>query len=145
MSLQWDESLELGLEEIDSQHKSIFAQFGRLSEATEAGNPHELTGQLAAFLLEYAQTHFATEEGIMAAYDYPEIEQQRQEHAEFMENAEDLKKRLETDGACRELAIEATGKLLKWLILHIKKHDRDMVAYVKERLGQQLPHPEGAL
>ena len=35
MSLQWDESLVLGIDEIDNQHKSIFVRFEKLSEAAQ--------------------------------------------------------------------------------------------------------------
>jgi len=135
MSLQWDESLVLGFDEIDNQHRSIFEQFGRLSEAVQQGEPHEDIEQLANFLLEYANVHFFTEERIMIEYNYPKIEEQRHDHVEFTQNANELKKRIEQEGATREIAIETTGTLLRWIIQHIKGHDKEMVEYVKEYIG----------
>jgi len=135
MTIQWDESLVLGFEEIDNQHKSIFDQFERLSEAAQQGQSKELIQQLAIFLFDYAHTHFATEDRIMTEYRYPKIEVQRQEHGEFTRDAKELRRRIEQEGATREVAIEVTGKLLKWIILHIKKHDREMVSFVKESIA----------
>jgi hemerythrin-like metal-binding protein len=70
----------------------------------------------------------------MIEYGYPQIETQRHEHGEFTREAHELKKRIEQEGATREVAIETTGKLLKWIFQHIKKHDREMVEYIKGKL-----------
>ena len=135
MSLQWDESLVLGFEEIDNQHKSIFEHFEKLSEAAQEGKSKEIIEELAVFLFDYAHMHFATEDKIMVEYGYPKIEVQRHEHGEFTRDTNELKKRIEQEGATREVAIEATGKLLRWIIHHIRKHDKEMVAYVKESIA----------
>lgn len=132
MSLQWDESLELDFDEIDNQHKSIFEHFEKLSEAAQQGKSKEVIEELAVFLFDYAHLHFIAEDKIMVEYKYPKIEVQRHEHGEFARDANELKRKIEQDGATREVAIVATGKLLRWLVQHIKKHDREMVAYVKE-------------
>jgi len=132
MSLQWDESLVLGIDEIDNQHRSIFEHFEKLSEAAQQGTQKELIGKLTAFLFEYAQVHFATEDRIMLEYKYPKIEVQRLEHGEFTRDAKEFMKRVEADGETREIAIEVTGKLFRWIYNHIRNHDREMVAYVKE-------------
>lgn len=135
MSLQWDESLLLGFEEIDNQHKAIFEQFGRLSEAAQEGTSNESIADLITFLFDYTLKHFANEEQIMTDYRYPKLDLQRQEHGDFARDTEELQKRVEADGASRELAIELTGKLIKWIILHIKKHDREMVEFIKESIA----------
>jgi hemerythrin len=135
MSLQWDESLVLGFDEIDNQHRSIFEHFEKLSEAAEQGKSKEIIEEMAIFLFDYAQLHFATEDKIMAEYGYPKIEVQRHEHGDFTQDSNKLKKRIEQEGATREVAIEVTGKLLRWIIQHIRKHDMEMVAFIKESIA----------
>jgi len=132
MSLQWDDSLELGFDVIDQQHKGLVERFDKLSKAAQEGTSHELIEELSFFLLEYAQKHFEAEEKIMEEYVYSKIETQRTEHAAFTRDANELKSTIEQNGATREVAIAATGKLLRWIIQHIKKHDKEMVAYIKE-------------
>lgn len=132
MALQWDESLVLGLDEIDDQHRSIFEHFQKLSDAVQQGESAEIIEQFSNFLFEYTHLHFTTEDKIMVEYKYPKIEIQRHEHGEFTRDINLLKKRIEHEGATREAAIETTGKLLRWIVNHIKKHDKEMVAYVKE-------------
>lgn len=132
MSLQWDESLELGIEEIDNQHRSIFEHFKQLSEAAQEGTSKEVVEDLVAFLNDYTQAHFATEDKLMVEYRYPKIDEQRHEHSEFTKDIRELKRRIEDKGATREISLEITGKLLRWIIQHVKNHDKIMVEYVKE-------------
>ncbi|NTV15114.1 MAG: hemerythrin family protein [Desulfobulbaceae bacterium] len=135
MALQWDESLVLGLEEIDDQHRSIFEHFQKMSEAVQKGEPTKIIEQLSVFLSEYAAIHFKAEEKIMAEYGYPEIAAQQHEHAEFTKDANLLKETIKKDGITQELAIETTGKLFRWIIKHIKTDDKQMVAYIKEHMA----------
>lgn len=133
MSIQWDESLSLGIEEIDNQHKSIIEQFARLSEAVHSGVAKELIEELVFFLDEYAQVHFAAEEKYMVEYGYPRIDDQRREHGEFSRDAGEFKRRLKQEGSTHEIAIVVTGKMVRWIIQHIRNHDRDMAEFIKER------------
>ena len=135
MSIQWDNSLVLGLDEIDSQHHSIFENFEKLSDAVQQGKPSEIIEELAKFLFEYTQVHFSCEDEIMVKYNYPKIDVQRYEHGEFTRDANELKSRIDMEGATQEVAIETTGKLLRWIIQHVKKHDKEMVAYVNESIA----------
>lgn len=132
MSLKWDETLVLGFDEIDNQHKSIFEHFIRLSEAVQLGKSKEIIEELANFIVDYANTHFIAEEKLMLAHAYPKIEMHQNEHAEFSRDAKRFQARVEQEGATREAAIEMTGMLLRWIIRHIRQHDMEMAAFVKE-------------
>jgi hemerythrin len=132
MTLQWDESFVLGFKEIDHQHRSIFEQFQKLSDAVQQGESDATIEQLSSFLFAYTHMHFTAEDKIMVEYSYPKIETQRHEHGEFTRDANLLIQRIEHEGATREVALEITGKLLGWIIQHIKNHDRELVAYIKD-------------
>lgn len=135
MALAWDDSLLLGLDEVDRQHRSIYEQFARMSEAVQEGSPEDMLQEMIVFLSEYAQFHFATEEKIMADFEYPKLDEQRREHADFSRTVEDFRARLEQEGVSHEMAIDMNGKLFRWVALHIRNHDREMVDFVKERMN----------
>lgn len=135
MALQWDQSFVLGIDEIDQQHRTIVEQFASFSEAIQAGTAQTELSDMANFLVTYAQQHFATEEGYMERYEYPGIAEQRHEHLEFTADAHELLSRLEEDGASRELAVAMAGKLVRWVIQHVRNHDRVMVDFVKKRMA----------
>jgi hemerythrin len=142
MSIQWDESLELGFDEIDNQHRSIIEHFEKLSAAGQQGCSNEVIEEMILFIFDYAQVHFDTEDKIMVEYRYPKIELQRHEHNEFTRDATEFKNQIEQEGATRELAIKVTSKLLRWIIQHIRKHDKELVAYVKECIALRQKYEE---
>lgn len=137
MGLAWDESFVLGIDEIDQQHKSIVEHFSNFSAAVQAGSAREILADMAGFLVGYAQLHFVTEETYMQTYGYPGIAEQRREHEEFTRDAEDLVQRIQEEGASRELAAALTGKMVRWVIQHVRNNDRDMVQYIKARMSEQ--------
>ena len=135
MALQWDASFEFGIDEIDQQHKTIVEQFNLFSESVQGGGGLDKLAETAEFLAAYAQSHFATEERYMTKYDYPKIDEQRREHDSFTQDAADLLKQLQAGEASREVAIALTGKMVRWVIQHVRNHDREMVAYVREKMN----------
>jgi hemerythrin len=135
MALQWDDSLILGIEEIDNQHKSIFKHFSRLSEAVQSGVSKELIEEIVFFIYEYAQVHFSAEERYMVEYGYPRIDEQCREHEEFSRDAVEFKNRLQQEGSINEIAIAVSGKMVRWIIQHIRNQDRDMVEFIKSRMA----------
>lgn len=143
MALVWDETFILGIDEIDQQHKTIIEQFSRLSDAVQSGDSSEALAEMTRFLVEYATMHFATEEKYMQQYGYPDIEIQRNEHAEFTCDADMFMNKIDAEGASRKLGIEISGKMVKWLINHVRNHDRDMVDYVRGEMAKQGRSQEG--
>lgn len=137
MGLAWDDSFVLGIDEIDQQHRSIVEHFTKFSEAVQDGSAKDVLAEMATFLVEYAQLHFATEERYMLRYEYPRIEEQRSEHGDFTRDAAELVKKIQEEGASRELSLALTGKLVRWVIQHVRNHDRDMVNFVRERMAQE--------
>lgn len=134
MALQWDETFVLGIDEIDREHRTIVEQFNLFSEAVHEGNAREKLAEMAEFLSKYAQSHFVTEERYMQQYAYPKIDEQRREHAEFTKDAQDLLMQVQDGGASRELALAITGKMVRWVIQHVRNHDREMVTYVLSKM-----------
>jgi hemerythrin len=134
MALTWDDGMALGIEEIDTQHQGIVEHFSRLSEAAQAGAGKELLEELTFFLIDYAQNHFATEDQLMVKWLYPDIEEHRAEHKCFTLDAKMFREKIEAEGATRELAMIITGKLIRWIIQHIRNDDRKMVAFLKEKM-----------
>ncbi len=134
MALTWDDTFVLGIEEIDKQHQSIVDHFSKFSEAVQDGSAKEVLEEMAHFLVEYAALHFATEERYMQQYSYPRIEEQHSEHSDFTRDAKELLTRIQEEGASREMAIALTGKMVRWVIQHVRNHDRDMVNFVKARM-----------
>lgn len=134
MSIEWNDTFILGIDEIDKQHQSIVEHFTNFSQAVQDGCARELLSDMADFLVNYAQEHFETEERYMLQYHYPRIDEQRHEHEQFTKDACELQKQIHEDGVSREMAVALTGKMVRWVIQHVRNHDKEMVGFIKEQM-----------
>ena len=66
----WDKSLEIGNDEIDSQHKEIFKRVNKLLSAMADGSGKDTIGKLIEFLTEYVVNHFDAEERLMRKHHH---------------------------------------------------------------------------
>lgn len=84
MSLEWDEGLSVGVEEIDVQHRQLLRRLRGLTTAAAEGRADELRAAFR-FLERYVVEHFATEERWMADHGYPGLREHARGHAALVE------------------------------------------------------------
>jgi hemerythrin len=129
MALTWDDSLELGVAELDEQHQEIFRHFDKLSTACQSGQGENLLDEVLTFLNDYAAHHFSSEEAFMKQHGYPKLPEQEEQHAAFGQVITELRERARNGEQGRELAMAIDRQLVRYLIKHIGSADREMVAY----------------
>jgi len=131
--IKWDESLSIGVELIDEQHKKWIEHLHNAQVAIVArrGMPH-VAGTLD-FLVDYTQFHFSTEEKSMSETGYPELENHRARHEELKETLDDLVEDFRQEGVTEKIS-EAIGTFLgNWLRNHIRDVDQAFAAFLKEK------------
>ncbi|MHA1135013.1 MAG: bacteriohemerythrin [Candidatus Thorarchaeota archaeon] len=69
--MECDESLSVGIELIDEQHKMLIERTNTISEAVENTRGLEKIMQTLDFMIEYTEFHFSAEEKVMTDNDYP--------------------------------------------------------------------------
>jgi hemerythrin len=121
--LEWDESYNIGIREIDNQHRGLFDLISKLSTTQR----YETSGQyfLATLnkLVEYARIHFATEERYMREAQYPKLIEHQQEHRLFFPEVEKLMNDLELKQP--DIHQKILDFLKDWYMSHILGTDRD--------------------
>jgi len=130
MALTWDDSLELGVQEIDDQHREIFKHFDKLSGACQSGQGEVVLGEVLTFLDDYVAHHFSTEEALMERLRYPKLPEQREQHAIFRQVIEDMRSRSREGEHGHELALAIDRQLVRWLIQHIRSFDKELAEYI---------------
>ena len=128
MSIQWDESLSIGVADLDQQHQEFFARFNSLSEACQEGRGSEVIRELLDKLIEYTDLHFSTEEALLERLKHPNLKVQREQHSIFRQQISALREKYYQDAPKRELAASVNGILVRWLIQHIRKVDKGIAA-----------------
>ncbi|MDP3430667.1 MAG: bacteriohemerythrin, partial [Desulfomicrobium sp.] len=117
----WDKSFETGIDEVDAQHQRLVEIINSLAEGIGHASMKDLQGILSK-LKEYAQYHFQTEEGIMEASAYTELEDHKAEHSAFVDQI--LLFDLDVILASEGLAWDMFHFLRGWLTNHILVVDR---------------------
>ena len=131
MSMAWNETLSIGNNYIDNQHKELFDKFNDLLQACKEARGKERIGQLLQFLDSYVNTHFRAEECLMMDCNYAEITDHKKEHEEFICSLAKLKKDLLLEGTTLGLIVQTNQILLKWIVRHIKSSDRALGDYLQ--------------
>jgi len=128
--VQWQESLSIGVLEIDIQHKLLFDKFNAFLNACENNTESEGIYRLFWFLEAYAITHFTEEEKLMQRVGFTDYLKHREKHVEFTGKIAKFKERLQKEGPTHDLVSTITTFITGWLIEHISHMDRVIGRFV---------------
>lgn len=131
MGIEWRNSLSIGVEEIDRQHKQLLSHFDQLLKACETGKGIDELKKLLDFLDGYVIKHFRDEESIQRLRNYPGYEAHRKEHESFVARLNVLKQEISNEGVALHHVMETNNLLLKWLIHHISTVDVQLGKFLK--------------
>jgi hemerythrin len=132
MSIDWQEELATGIEQIDTQHKEIFARFAAFSTACDAGCTKEELKSLVEFLEDYTRNHFGDEEKSMREADYPDLAIQQKYHKMYLGEIAELKRKVHGNEPDMADIMDMKRLLIRWLIQHIRHLDKDFADFLKE-------------
>ena len=132
MAIEWRESLSIGVDLIDGQHKELLQRFDKLLCACKDGKGIDELKGLLGFLGDYVITHFRDEEAIQRQHQYPGYLEHKNQHDGFVVRLEALKQEINTQGIAVHHVLETNNMLLKWLINHISVVDKELGKYLQE-------------
>ncbi len=130
--IQWQESLSVGIEPIDNQHKQWIQYFNNTTEAIASQQNRTQISKTLGFLIDYTETHFSTEEKYMSANKYPGYQEHKAKHDELKSTLARLVKDFEDEGITSNLAEAVNTFLGNWLIRHIQEVDMKFGAFIRE-------------
>jgi len=135
--MEWCNDLLLGVDEIDRQHKAIFDLLNQLSRVCHAEAGDVVIIGLLDFLEQQVRIHIETEERLMIEHSYPGIDEECRQHWEFAREAAEIRRRIKTEGPSRLLAALIAGQMAKWVVEHIRGHDRQLTDFVRGRIARE--------
>ena len=132
----WNAAYSLGNEEIDRQHKMLFALVSQLTTACDDGSDREKLSEILDFLGAYTQEHFSFEETLQVCLNYPDYERHKMLHKAFINEVCELNERFIKNGSSDKLSSDVNRIVVKWLISHIQREDKKIGDFI--RLQQRL-------
>lgn len=129
----FDESLRLGIEEMDAEHKTLVDMLNHLQSLLKEGKRTEAMHYFNEVLLSYVETHLSHEEAFMEQIGYPELESHKKIHEVYKKEVYRLAPHVESgdEKAFREALALAWG----WLYNHISKTDRKYADWYRSQAG----------
>ncbi|MCW2236059.1 bacteriohemerythrin [Azospirillum canadense] len=129
-AVPWQDQFGVGHATIDADHKRLFELFNEFVAAVNANSADSDIQGVLSDLLDYTDTHFDREEGLMQAHAYPDFTTHKAMHDAFVRQLHDVNSALDAGG---EKGAFVLGFLGKWLTGHILGVDKKLGAYLKER------------
>jgi hemerythrin len=131
MYIKWDESLAVGIEEIDEQHKELFDRINHLLRTIGELHAQDELRITLDFLEEYALMHFGLEEQQMVFTNYSGYGEHKEQHDYMRAEVEKLRTRMVGEGPSEKLLVDAQELLVDWLQKHIRSIDVKMARHFK--------------
>ncbi len=131
--IKWNDSLSVGVELIDDQHKMLIKRIKDLSDAVNSSRGAIEIGKTLGFMIDYTGFHFSTEEKHMTGLGYPGYEVHKQQHEEFKSTLNEMVMEFEEDGATAQLSEWVNNYLINWLVKHIKSIDTKLSEFLREK------------
>jgi hemerythrin len=120
--IQWNDSLSVNVVEIDKQHQKLIGMINDLHDAMLQGKGKDILGKTVNGLISYTGSHFKTEERYFDQFGYPEANNHKKEHSDFITKVSEFKNGFEKGKL--GLTIEIMNFLSDWLRNHINGIDK---------------------
>jgi hemerythrin len=129
--INWDDSLSVGVEEIDRQHKKLIGMVNDLDDAMRKGKGKDVLGTIIEKMNTYTVTHFRTEEDYFNRLGYPESVSHKKEHVHFVNRSSEIKNEFASGKLA--LSIQVMEFLGKWWKDHILGTDKKYSRFFAEK------------
>ena len=125
----------LGMPEIDAQHQELVNRVSELLMMPERASFVTEVEKTLNFLGEYVIKHFQDEEAVQEQIGFPEREEHKQTHKEFLNRFDKLKQEFDEKGHSTILALNINSSIIQWVINHIKEEDSKIGKFYREQQG----------
>ena len=123
---QSDNQYQIGIAEIDAQHRELFRVLAQLERHSGDGYSYEAAKEALSQLTSYASVHFAIEESLMRMHGYPELTAHVAEHQRLRKQLANFQQRL----LDADIAAQLHKFIESWLSNHIDVTDRKYVPHL---------------
>ena len=122
----WEKDLEIGIAEIDAQHRSLFRLLSKLRQSTADIYSFPAAFEALARLSDETEIHFAVEESLMRMMRYPFTAEHIAEHQRLRDQLNEFR-HLAMD--C-DISGELADFIQSWLVDHVNNSDRRYVDHL---------------
>jgi hemerythrin len=135
--IEWNIRYLTGIQELDKHHQHLVQLLNQTYD--EFRNGIALERSVMDELINYAESTFSFEEGLMQEISYPSLAEHREEHDSFTGRIVKFKKDFKRD---KNIPIELLWFLCNWVTHHLGETDAEFGRFVEIRNLHRRMHPE---
>lgn len=136
MLFKWSSDYEIGLPEIDAQHRGLVDMINDLYAAKQAGEGGAAVKKVIERLLQYTQEHFEAEEWAMKRARFPGYAEHHRAHVNLTQQVVEMLSSVDALPT-----FELLNFLSDWLKTHIGNADREFGEYMRSQQNSILNPP----
>ncbi|MDP2560559.1 bacteriohemerythrin [Psychrobium sp. 1_MG-2023] len=130
--LNWNDGMSVGVDAIDQDHKQLLKLINEINTAINNGSTELIIKDIFRQLEHYVKQHFTREEALLQQCNYPDYEEHKLQHQQFINKIPELRERL-LSAETIEVAQEVSLFLLNWIMNHIVVDDMSYAKLVHEQ------------
>lgn len=127
----WSDAYDVGVEEVNRQHKILIDLINELYSLKESGRSIRAIRRVLEGLVDYTLNHFWYEEHLMQKSGYPDFEKHKRSHEKLVEQVTGFVQRV--DAGDESVAGELLEFLNEWLSKHIQGSDKAYTPFMNEK------------
>ena len=117
---EWKDKFSVNVVVMDKHHKKLLEYLAELQKELQEGDATQKVGDTLNALVEYTDFHFAEEERLLRAINFPELATQVNQHAYFTNEVHEMNKQFK-QGTLPTRSVLAF--LWDWFVKHITNED----------------------
>jgi len=125
--IQWDETMSVGMDELDDQHRELIDLINEVYEAIQRHDEPRMVS-LVNKMLDYSVVHFQAEEAVLRSLGYPEIDAHAKQHRTYADKVDEFRRDMLVKTNLSQVFIF----LSRWLTNHIMHEDRKFMSWLPE-------------
>ncbi len=129
--MKWEPGFNLGIPEVDNQHKKIIELINALNQAFIENVTNEKIGNILDDMSNYASQHFKTEEDLFKKSNFPLMKEHIAQHEYFVNKVGDFKRNFNSG---QTITFRLMKFLRSWWTNHILDSDREYVEIIKSSI-----------
>jgi hemerythrin len=135
MHFTWLDSMTVGDNTIDEQHKRLISILSEFIDACKSNKGIDELEKSLDFLVDYTVTHFSAEEAIQLKCNYPGYPEHKKIHEEFKAKVAGIVEDFKKEGPTFKMVGTFNFEVGVWVMDHIAKEDKKIgIWFTKSRL-----------
>lgn len=133
MDLTWEKTMVIGIDAMDKEHKQLLVQASKLFDAIRTDQYKEAIFETIQVLMDYTVHHFTSEEGLMKRWEYPDYQDHKNMHIDFIDKLNHMIDELNRNEFSLQKAIAFNKLVTDWIVYHIGEEDMKYANYINNK------------